>query len=282
MDPTMDPAIGRVRFDVTKAAWLWTMIGLGAIGVVVATWTAIAIACLLHVVTLCVGHSVGLHRGIIHRAYRAGPITRGALAYLCVLTGLGGPLTWARIHAVRDYWQSQPACPAYFRYQHSLARDFLWYLHCRFEPSDRRAEQRLPTDLLSDPWLGFLEHTWPLHVLALAIAIVATLGPAAVATVIGTRTALGFLGHWFIGYAAHRWGTRRFAIAGASESGTNVWLLGVLSFGEGFHNNHHRYPASARMGLRWYELDLGYGVIRALAALRLIHDVRLPQSWILT
>jgi len=47
----------------------------------------------------------------------------------------------------------------------------------------------------------------------------------------------------------------------------------VLSFGEGFHNNHHRYPASARMGLRWYELDLGYGVIRVLAALGLARDV---------
>ncbi|HEX7843187.1 MAG TPA: hypothetical protein VF469_37205 [Kofleriaceae bacterium] len=58
-------------------------------------------------------------------------------------------------------------------------------------------------------------------------------------------------------------------IVGAPESGTNVWLLSVVSFGEGFHNNHHRYPVSARMGLRWYELGLGYGVIRLLAALGL-------------
>jgi stearoyl-CoA desaturase (delta-9 desaturase) len=111
-------------------------------------------------------------------------------------------------------------------------------------------------------------------VLALALGVAAALGPAAAATIIGTRTALGFLGHWFIGYAAHRWGTRRFVIAGATESGTNVWLLGVLSFGEGFHNNHHRYPASSRMGLRWYELDLGYGAIRVLAALRLVDGVQ--------
>ncbi len=63
-------------------------------------------------------------------------------------------------------------------------------------------------------------------------------------------------------------------MAEAAESGTNVWLLGVLSFGEGFHNNHHRYPASARMGRRWWELDLGYGVICVLAALGLVHDVQ--------
>ncbi len=61
---------------------------------------------------------------------------------------------------------------------------------------------------------------------------------------------------------------------GASEPGTNVWLLGVLSFGEGLHSNHHRYPASARLDRRWYELDLGYGVIRALTAFRLVQDVQ--------
>jgi stearoyl-CoA desaturase (delta-9 desaturase) len=270
----MDPAIGRVRFDAAKTAWLWTMIATGAIGVMVATPVSIAVAAALHLLTLCVGHSVGLHRGIIHRAYRAGPVARGVLAQLGVLTGLGGPLTWARLHAVRDYWQNQPACPAYFGYRHSLPRDFVWYLHCRFEPADRRAEGRLPPDLLTDRWLIFLERTWPLHVLALALATTATLGPAAAATIVGTRTALAFLGHWFIGYASHRWGTQRFAIEDAAESGTNVWLLGVLSFGEGFHNNHHRYPAAARMGRRWWELDLGYGVICALAALGVVRDVQ--------
>ena len=274
MDPTMDPAIGRVRFDAAKTAWLWTMFATGALGVLVATPMALAVAGALHVITLCLGHSVGLHRGIIHRTYRAGPIVRGALAYLAVLTGLGGPLTWARLHAVRDHWQNQPDCPAYFGYKHSLARDFVWYLHARFEPADRRAERRLPSDVLSDRWLGFLERTWPLHVLGFALVVAALLGPAAAATIIGTRTALAFLGHWFIGYAAHRWGTRRHVIEGATESGTNVWLLGVLSFGEGFHNNHHRYPASSRMGMRWYELDLGYAAIRLLAALRLVRGVQ--------
>ena len=270
----MDPTIGRVRFDIYKTAWLWTLIATGAVGVLVATPATLAVAGALHVITLCIGHSVGLHRGIIHRTYRAGPRLLGALAYLAVLTGLGGPLTWARLHAVRDHWQNQPACPAYFGYRHSLVRDFYWYLHCRFEPADARAEQRLPAGLLSDRWLGVLELTWPRHVLALALALAVTAGPAAAATIIGLRGALGFLGHWFVGYAAHRWGTQRFAIAGAAESGTNVWLLGVLSFGEGFHNNHHRYPASARMGIRWYELDLGWAVVRALVALGLVRGVQ--------
>ncbi len=266
----VDPSIGRVRFAPAKAAWLWTMIVIGAIGVIVATPSSLAIAAVLHVLTLCFGHSVGLHRGIIHRSYQASPRVFGVLAYLAVLTGLGGPLTWIRLHGVRDHWQNQPDCPPYFGYRHSLARDFLWNLHYRFVATDARADRRLPDGLYADRWLQFLERTWALHILGLAGVITATLGLAAAATIVGTRTALALLGHWFVTYAAHRWGTQPRVTPGASESGTNVWLLGVLSFGEGFHNNHHAFPGSPRMGLTRCQLDLGWCAIRALRALRLV------------
>lgn len=268
------PEIGRVRFDAGKTIWLWGMAIPGlALGIPSATPATLAVSLVLAFLTLCVGHSVGLHRGIIHRTYEARPVVRGALAYLFVLTGLGGPLSWARLHAVRDYWQNRADCPPYFAYRHSMARDFLWNLHLRFEPADDRADHRLPPDILRDPWLRFLERTWPLHVLALALAILAVLGPAGVAVCVCARTAASITAHWFVGYAAHAWGERRFEIPGATESGTNVWLLGVLSFGEGFHNNHHALPGSARMGMRAHELDLGWLAIRALEKLRLVRGV---------
>jgi fatty-acid desaturase len=271
--PAVDRNIGYVAFAPAKATWLWGMIVTGAIGILLATPGTLSIAAGLHVVTLCLGHSVGLHRGIIHRSYRARRGVAGVLAYLAVMTGLGGPLTWIRLHAVRDHWQNQTICPPYFGYRHSIARDFLWNLHYRFEPRDGRADCRLPAGLFTDRWLSFLENTWPLHVLALALAIAAALGPAAAATIVGTRTATALLGHWFVTYAAHRWGAQPHVIAGAAESGTNVWLLGVLSFGEGFHNNHHAFPRSARMGLGMHEFDLGWLTVRGLGALGLIADI---------
>ena len=262
MAALVPPEVGRVRFDLAKSLWLWGMLVPGvALGIPALTLRSAIASLALTFLTLCVGHSVGLHRGIIHRTYSAHAFTRGVLAYLFVLSGLGGPLSWARLHAVRDYWQNQVDCPRYFAYEHSLAEDFLWNLHCRFEPADLRADRRLPADVLGDGWLAFLERSWPVHILALAALVAATLGPDAVAVCICARTAIGILGHWFIGYAAHVWGRRPFAVAGAKESGTNVWLLGVLSFGEGFHNNHHAFPQSARMGLSYREPDLGWGVI---------------------
>lgn len=270
----MPAEIGRVRFDLGKALWLWGMAIPGlALGLPAATAATTAASLALAFLTLCVGHSVGLHRGIIHRTYDARPAVRGALAYLFVLTGLGGPLAWARLHAVRDYWQNRADCPRYFAYRHGLARDFVWNLHLRFEPADDRALARLPPGILDDRWLRFLERTWPLHVLALALGVLAVAGPGAVVVCVCARTAASLTGHWLVGYAAHVWGERRFAIAGAAETGTNVWLLGVLSFGEGFHNNHHAHPRSARMGMRARELDLGWLVVLALERLRLVRGV---------
>ncbi len=276
MEPLVPPAEGRVCFDLAKSAWLWGMLVPGlAFGLPALDARLAGLSLALAFVTLCVGHSVGLHRGVIHHTFEAGPLVRGVLAELFVLTGLGGPLSWARLHAVRDLYQNEPVCPRYFGYRHSMVRDFWWNLHLRFEPASfDRFEARLPARVLSDPWLRFLERTWPLHVLALALAIAATLGPEAVAVCVCLRTAAGIVAHWAIGYASHVWGERRWAIDGAAETGTNGWLLGVLSFGEGFHNNHHAFPGSSRMGLSPHELDLGWLVLRALERVGVVRGLR--------
>jgi hypothetical protein len=171
---------------------------------------------------------------------------------------------------VRDFWQNQPVAPDYFGYRHSMLRDAWWNLHLRFHPRDARAEARLPPDVLGDPWLTWLEHTWPLHTLALTLLLFVIGGADAVAVCVALRVAAGILGHWAVGYVAHRWGERRHVIEGAAEGGTNVWLLGVLSFGEGFHNNHHAHPTSPRMGERWFEFDVGWYALSVLATLRLV------------
>jgi stearoyl-CoA desaturase (delta-9 desaturase) len=279
MKPTLlvPPEVGRVRYDLGKSVWLWGMAIPGiAFGLPAATPVTVAASLALAFATLCLGHSVGLHRGIIHESYRTRPIVRGALAYLSVLSGLGGPLSWVRTHAVRDHWQNRIDCPPYFAYDHSMARDFVWNLHLRFEPADARADARLPRHVLSDPWLRFLEATWPLHVLGLALVVYVVAGPAAVAVCVCARTAASIVGHWAVCYAAHVWGDQPHEVAGAKENGTNLWIVGVLSFGEGFHNNHHAFPRSARMGMGPMELDLGWMTVWLLEHLRIVRDVR---SW---
>jgi stearoyl-CoA desaturase (delta-9 desaturase) len=70
---------------------------------------------------------------------------------------------------------------------------------------------------------------------------------------------------------AHRWGSRRFA---TRDNSRNNWLLALLTFGEGWHNNHHHYPGSARQGFAWYEFDLTYYLLRLMSWLGLVWDLK--------
>ncbi len=265
---------GRVVFSWKKTAWLYVMLVPGlVVGLPALTPQLVLAAIVLAFATLCVGHSVGLHRNVIHGAYRAPRWLVRLMVYLFVHTGLGGPLSWVRLHHYRDHWQSQRRCPPYFAYRHGLVRDYFWNLHLEFRPRDVE-RYRLPCDVENDPWLQFLERTWAWHVVFGWLVAFALLGLGPAAALVSLRVAASILGHWFVGYVAHKYGERRYTIAGAEEEGRNVWLLGVISFGEGFHNNHHAHPSSAKMGERWWEFDLGWGVVRLLEWLGLVDQVK--------
>jgi stearoyl-CoA desaturase (delta-9 desaturase) len=265
---------GRVEVSWPKTLWLYTNLALGLAAVPSALSLKTAVGGFaLAFVTLCLGHSVGLHRGVIHRTYDTSRSVRCVLATLFVLAGLGGPIAWMRVHFTRDHWQNRDACPPFFSYDHGALRDYHWNLHCRFVPA-RDADYGIPESDLRDPYLVFLERTWFLWPVLLAVAVAATFGPAVAGVTCCLRVAVGVLGHWFVGFVSHKVGYVRYAVAGASAEGRNVFFLGVLSFGEGFHNNHHAAPGSARMGVKWYELDAGWLVVRALEALGVVRNVR--------
>lgn len=267
-----------MRFAPIKALWFLAMsVPALAWGPDAAGAVPLAIAGALIVVTVVLGHTVGLHRGVIHRAFRTSDAMRRIFAVVFALTGLGGPRTWLVLHAVRDHHQSRPDAPAVWRYDHGPALDAWWTLCCRPVDVDPLAVGVRREDL-DDPFLGGVDRAF-FPIQAAQAALLYLLGGWDV-LVIGwcARNALVIGGHWFVGYVAHTCGTRPYRIDGVAEEGRNSWLLGVLSFGEGFHNNHHAAPACARLGRRWYELDLGWLAILGLERLGLVWDVHRPAS----
>jgi len=88
------------------------------------------------------------------------------------------------------------------------------------------------------------------------------------------RTVLLLHSTWFVNSATHMWGSKRFA---TDDDSRNLWWVAMLSFGEGWHNNHHAHPQSARHGLAWYEVDFNWYAIKALESAGLIWDVKLPK-----
>lgn len=265
--------IGQIKVSWSKVFWLYTILALTLfIDFSLITLSDIIINILLLFLTVGLGHSVGLHRGLIHKSYKTSNTFQKVSLYLFVLTGLGSPKDWLKQHYYRDYWQNRTDCPRYYQYQHSLFTDFFWNLHLTFIPVNNK-RYNIPEKDLNNNYLNWLSKTWSIHYGLFAFILYLLLGINSMLIATSLRTAIIILGHWYIGYASHKYGYARHKIKGADESGYNDVLLGFISFGEGFHNNHHSYPSSAKFSSKWYEIDFGWSLIWLLKKMNIIHNV---------
>jgi sn-1 stearoyl-lipid 9-desaturase len=268
-------APSELRWDPVKSLWF---IANAAVFLVfatdTATWALFAIAALTTGACLALGHSVGLHRGLIHRTFQMGRPLMLGLAWLATLTGIGPVLRLMAAHDARDRWQNLPEAPAYYAYEHGVFTDFWWYLHCTHTPQAGHLQPTIPADYSADPGLRFLDASWLLQQIPVAILFGAVFGWGGVVWLACGRVVVCQVGHWWVNYLCHRHGALRFAIDGAGEEGRNNLLFGALSMGEGWHNNHHAWPDSARFGMAWYELDPGFLCIQALERVGLVWGVK--------
>jgi stearoyl-CoA desaturase (delta-9 desaturase) len=271
-------APGRVVWDPPRSLWFGTITLVALVGAGPAfTPGAFAVFATLTAGTLCAGHSVGVHRGLIHRSYRVPAWLEYLLTYLGVLVGLGGPHGLWRMHEARDHQQNQPTCHDFFAHRQPFWRDYFWNLHCRFVTTVPLGRPLVPR-LARDPFHRFLERTWRWQQLPLALLLWALGGWPWLIWGGFVRVAVGTTGHWLVGHVAHRSGYRRWQNRGAAVQGWNSLLLGTLSMGEGWHNNHHAFPRSARIGIRWWELDPGWWLIAGLRAAGLATEVLVPGA----
>ncbi|ATB44787.1 acyl-CoA desaturase [Corallococcus macrosporus] len=254
----------------------WGLLHAGALvgGACFFSWSAVAVFAGLTAVTMCLGVSVGLHRGLIHRAFRAPAPVEHALALLGTLAGLGGPLGMSRMHDLRDFHQNQPEadCPPYFGYREGFARAMAYALFHTWHPRDGAAPAA--PHLEEDACFRRLERAGLWLQLPLALVLYALGGASWVAWGVLVRLALTQDGFWCVHYVSHVEGDQPYELPGRAEQGRNAGWLALLSMGEAWHNTHHAYPASAQMGRGWRQPDPGWWAVRALAALRLVHDVK--------
>ncbi|HHC80740.1 MAG TPA: acyl-CoA desaturase [Flavobacteriia bacterium] len=274
MRTTIDKTIGTIQFSIPKTAWLYFIL-LPIFWIDFSTLDSklLLIASILICFTVGLGHSIGLHRGVIHKTFTTSKTVRNIFLYLFVLTGLGSPLHWIKLHYYRDYWQNRLDCPPYFAYKHSLIRDFWWNLHLQFTANDIK-RYNIPKEDLNDKWIIWLHKTWYLHNLLFMVFVYLLSDMNTVLIIVFLRMAITILGHWFVGFMTHKYGYARFNIENANESAYNDIILGLFSFGEGFHNNHHAHPNSAKFSLKWYEIDIGWYLIVLLKKLHLIYNVK--------
>lgn len=262
------------ELDVKKLIWFG---GHGLVAGVFAWPTlelgAVLVCAVLAVLTGCLGHSVGVHRLMIHRAFITPRAVERGLVYLGALMGMAGPLELVHAHHVRDTLQHQRWCPDFFCHRSGLLRDLLYNFFCRYD-LPKGVIPTVSNPAFADPLIRWLDRTWRWQQLPLAVTLYAAGGWSWVVWGVCVRVVGSAFVHWYVGYRCHNDGERRHPQPGGGVEGTNHFWLGILSFGEGFHNNHHAFPRSARMGHGPWELDLGYGCVRALEWLGLASEVQ--------
>jgi fatty-acid desaturase len=273
-----DAVTGRVVWAPAKSLWNTAMLVTALIaGPVTATPDALAMFLVLTYATLLLGHSVGMHRMFIHRTYDTSRWLGRFLVYLGVLVGMAGPFGILRIHDIRDWAQRLPNCHDFFSHRRSLLQDAFWQLHCRFEFANPPAFQ-IEKEILDDPWLQWMERTWMLQQIPLAVLLYLGGGWSWVVWGIYCRVSVSVVGHWTVTYFCHNPGPGTWRVLGAGVQAANLRGLGLITLGECWHNNHHAFPESACMGIEPGQTDPGYWVISRLRDLGLARNVGMPRS----
>jgi len=278
VDSGSDPVRGSVRWAPGKSLWIGAMTAAALLlAPICFTWGAFVLFLATCAVTLCAGHSVGMHRRLIHNSFECPLWLEHLCIYLGVLVGMAGPIGMMRLHDMRDWAQRQPDCHDYFAHRGGFWRDGWRQLHCELaleSPPAFRPEHRVA----GDRFYSFLERTWMWQQLPWAVLFLAIGGVPWLVWGVCARVAVCVTGHWLVGHIAHREGGQTWLVDGACVQGYDVRIAGLISMGESWHNNHHAFPGSARLGLEPGQVDLGWVLLSILERLGLAWNLVLPDD----
>ncbi len=223
-------------------------------------WLDFAAAVLLYGAITGLGISMGYHRLHTHRSYDAPLWLEYTLAFFGALTLEGGPIFWVATHRIHHQKSDQPGDP------HS-PRDGAWWAHIGWilfgetnHNRTRRMAKYAPDLAKHRFYLWLNDYHWVPNVV-LGAALFAIGGLPLFLWAGCLRIVAGLHATWLVNSATHMWGSRRFA---TRDDSRNNWWVALLTFGEGWHNNHHAHPTSARHGLAWYEFDPSWLLLRVL------------------
>jgi fatty-acid desaturase len=264
-----------------KARKSWpTAVGLGVIylgalaGFIPALfhWSSVIVMVVLALSTSAIGVSLCFHRTLTHRGLRLARPLEYAFALLGTLALQGGPITWVATHRAHHASTDREGDP------HGADRGFFWshvqWLLSRNDniPQDDE-RRRLAADLVADPFYRFLDRNGIQLQIVLGLVLFAFGGWSWLVWGVFVRLAVMYQTTWLVNSASHMTGYRSYRTDDLSR---NNWWVALISWGEGWHNNHHAFQFSARHGLRWFEVDVIWWAIRVLMFLGLAVDVKVP------
>jgi sn-1 stearoyl-lipid 9-desaturase len=240
------------------------------------TWKALLVAAVLWWVSGSLGIGMGYHRLLTHRGYKTPKWVEYFLSFCGTLALEGGPIFWVATHRIHHQFSDKDGDP-------HTPLDGKWWAHMgwilmgKSLHQDTQTLSRYVPDLAKSKFHVWITKYHYIPALTVFVALYA-LGGLPLLLVAGfLRTVVGLHCTWLVNSATHTWGSRRFV---TRDQSTNNFLVAMITFGEGWHNNHHAHPVSARHGLKWYEFDINwYGIwaLKKLGLARYVYRVKLSE-----
>ena len=272
--------VDQMPLDWPIIIWFTVLHAIALIGPFFATsWGAVGTGVALYFVTGMLGITLGYHRLLAHRAFKAPRWLERTLATFGVLALQRSPLEWVGHHRMHHAFTDTPKDP------HNAHEGFFWShigWMCRqnAEITDPAKLKKFARDIAVDPYMQWLtKHSVQIGLqAALGLLLLAFGGLDYVIWGVFVRCAVVYHVTWFVNSATHKWGYKNYEV---DDLSSNTWWVGVLAFGEGWHNNHHAIPDVAPAGRRWFEFDLTWQVIKLMRFVGLVWDVKMPPPLVL-
>jgi stearoyl-CoA desaturase (delta-9 desaturase) len=245
------------------------------------SWQRLAILVVFYVLAINVGVGMCYHRLLTHRGYYVPKWLEYLMSICATLSLEGGPIFWVSTHRVHHQHSDQEGDP-------HTPREGAWWAHTGWllfgeaQHNQMEALARYSPDLRRDRFHVWLSKYHWLPVTLTGVGLFAggwyfggwVNGVALVLWGVVLRVTVGLHATWLVNSATHLWGSRRFE---TRDDSRNSWWVALLTGGEGWHNNHHAHPVSARHGFRWYEIDPNYYGIWLLSKLGLARKIQLAK-----
>ena len=286
METTLE-TLARRKIGPKNVDWI-VVLGISAmhIGSLVTpfyfSWSAAAVFLMMVPVTACLGITLCYHRLLTHHSFKTPGWFEFLLTTCACLAWQGGPIQWVGVHRLHHMHSDKDLDP------HSPQHGFTWahMFWCMVKKPDGFDPAEITCDLAHSRVLHILNTFFWVPQIIFTVGLYYA-GEWASSTWIGgsgiswvvwgvfLRTTVVYHGTWFVNSACHTWGYRNYE---TRDRSTNLWWVAILAFGEGWHNNHHKFQWSARHGLRKSEPDLTYLLICFLEKIGLAWDVKLPKT----
>ncbi len=237
------------------------------------TWTNLAVTVVIYWMAISWGIGMGYHRLHTHRGYKVPKWLEHFLAFCGTFALEGGPIYWVSVHR-RHHQHSDTDLDPHTPLHGGFWAHMGWIIFGKSLHNNIELTAKYAPDLMKDRFYRVISewHWVPLTVLGVVAWVVGGFGM--MLWVVPLRVVVGLHTTWLVNSATHMWGSRRFD---TKDDSRNLWWVALITFGEGWHNNHHAHPVSARHGMAWYELDISYLQIKLLEKIGLAKAVYAPN-----